>query len=297
MSEILQVIALLALGPLAQGIVQKVKAVAQGRRGAPVYQPYLVLLKLSRRQIVWPEGATYVMRVAPYVQLGAIGAAAASIPLFSLQSGSEILLPLFALALARFALGLAALDTGTPFAGLGSSREMTVGAVVEPALLAGVLPWILIAGTTRWPALLQASLGLGYFNIVRLAAFVGIFLVMVAETGRLPVDNPDTHLELTMIHEAMVLEYSGPALGLIFLGSWLKQLFLVALVADLVAPWGIGGWAGLMWAAVKWILLLTALGCAESLTAKMRYLRVPAYLGASLAFSLSALVLQAAGVH
>ncbi len=297
MSPTLQVIVLLIVAPLAQGMVQMVKARLQGRRGPAPWQTYAVLAKLARRQIVWPEGSTVVMRVAPFVQLAAVAVAASSIPLFSATGASEILLPLFALALGRFAMGLAALDTGTPFGGLGSSREMTVGAVVEPILLAGVLPWVVIAGTTGWPELLQASLGMGYFNIVRLAAFAGMFLVLVAETGRLPVDNPDTHLELTMIHEAMVLEYAGPSLALILAGSWLKQLFLVAMVADLVMPWGMGGAAGLFWTGIKWLALLVSLGVAESLAAKMRFLRVPAYLGVSFAFSLSAIVLQAAGVR
>ncbi|MDA8345421.1 MAG: NADH-quinone oxidoreductase subunit H [Thermaerobacter sp.] len=297
MGSVLQVTLLLALAPLAQGVTQSVKARLQGRRGPLPWQPYAVALKLLRRQAVWPQGSTAVMRAAPFVHLAAIAVAAASLPLFSAAGASEILLPLFALALARFALGLAALDTGTPFAGLGSSREMTIGAVVEPVLLASLLPWAVVAGSTAWPALVQASLGMGVFSVVRLAAFAAAFLVLVAETGRLPVDNPDTHLELTMIHEAMVLEYSGPPLALILWGTWLKQIFLVALVAVLVFPWGLAGPYGLLWTAGKWLLLLAALGVSESLTAKMRYLRVPAYLATSLALSLSALALQAAGVH
>lgn len=297
MSSVLQVVLLLALAPLAQGIVQSVKARLQGRRGPVPWQPYNVALKLLRRQAIWPRDSTAVMRAAPFVQLAAIAVAAASLPLLSASGGAEILLPLFALALGRFALGLGALDTGTPFAGLGSSREMTVGAVVEPVLLASLLPWVVIAGSTAWPALVQASLVMGVFSVVRLAALAAMFLVLVAETGRLPVDNPDTHLELTMIHEAMLLEYAGPPLALILWGSWLKQIFLVALVAVLVFPWGPAGPFGLLATAAKWLLLLVALGVAESLTAKMRYLKVPAYLATSFALSLSALSLQVAGVR
>ncbi len=297
MASVLQVVLLLALAPLAQGIVQSVKARLQGRRGPLPWQPYNVALKLLRRQAVWPQNSTAVMRAAPFVQLAAIAIAAASLPLLSAGGGAEILLPLFALALGRFALGLGALDTGTPFAGLGSSREMTVGALVEPVLLASLLPWTVIAGSTAWPALVQASLSMGVFSVVRLTTLAAVFLVLVAETGRLPVDNPDTHLELTMIHEAMVLEYAGPPLALIFWGAWLKQIFLVALVAVLVFPWGLAGPLGLLATAAKWLLVLAALGVAESLTAKMRYLRVPVYLATSLALSLSALALQAAGVH
>ncbi len=295
MGFVLQVSLLIAIAPLGQGIVQSVKARMQGRRGPVPWQPYAVAFKLLRRQAVWPQGATAVMRSAPWLQFAAIAVASLSLPIFSAAGAPEILLPLFALALARFALGLAALDTGTPFAGLGSSREMTVGALVEPVLLASVLPWVLVAGSTGWPAMLQASLGMGLFSVVRLAAFAALFLVLVAETGRLPVDNPDTHLELTMIHEAMLLEYAGPPLAVILWGAWLKQIFLVALVAALVLPWGIGRPLGLLWAAGEWLALLVALGVAESLAAKMRYLRVPAYLATSFALSLSALALQVAG--
>lgn len=292
-----QALALLAMAPLAQGIVQVVKARMQGRNGPLPWQPYSVLAKLLRRQAVWPEGATVVMRAAPRVQFAAVLAASAAIPLLVPGGSGEILLPLFALALARFALGLAALDAGTPFGGFGSSREMTVGALVEPVLLASLLPWAVLAGTTEWQQLVHASLGYGYFSPVRLAALTGLFLVLLVETGRLPVDNPDTHLELTMIHEAMVLEYAGPPLALILAGSWLKQLFLVGLAADLIVPWGVTGPAWIAWTALKWLALLVALALAESLSAKMRLLRVPAYLGAALAFSLSSVLLQFAGVR
>lgn len=297
MTSAVQVLALVMLAPLAQGIVQQVKAWLQGRRGPKPWQPYLVLFKLVRRKTVWPRGSSAVMRLGPLVSFAAIGVASASIPLFTAAGASEILLPLFALALARYVLGLSALDTGTPFGGLGSSREMTVGALVEPVLLASTLPWVVAAGSTDWQHLLRVSIGMGAFDVVRLAAFGGLFLVLIAETGRLPVDNPDTHLELTMIHEAMVLEYAGPPLALVQLGSWLKQLLLVALACDLVLPWGLGAGVGIIWTLVKWLALLVALGVAESLVAKARFFRIPEYLGASFAFSLAALMLQVVGVR
>lgn len=297
MTSILQVAVLVLLAPFAQGTVQQVKARVQGRRGPPPWQPYLLLVKLARRQAVWPEGSTVVMRLGPLVALTAVLAAAAVTPLFSGLGAGEVLLPLFALALARFALALAALDTGTPFGGLGSSREMTVGAMVEPVLLASLLPWVVAAGTTAWTSLLAASGAMGPMDVVRLAALAGIFLAVLAESGRLPVDNPDTHLELTMIHEAMLLEYAGPPFGVVLLGSWTKQLLLVAMVADLVTPWGLGPGVGIAWTLGKWSAILVALGVAESLTGKMRFLRIPGYLGASFACSLSALMLQIVGVR
>jgi formate hydrogenlyase subunit 4 len=238
------------------------------------------------------------MRLAPLVSLGAVLVAASGIPVFRAMPASELLLALFALALARFALGLGGLDAGTPFGGLGSSREMTVGALTEPVLLATALPFILVAGTTAWPSLIHVSLSIGLLNVVRLAAFGGLFLVLVVETGRLPVDNPDTHLELTMIHEAMLLEYSGPALATVSLAVWVKQLVLVALVADMALPWHMGlGPDAIVWTLAKWAALAIALGVAESLTAKLRFFRIPGYLGAAMAFSLSAVVLEVVGVR
>lgn len=298
MADLIQVFALVLLAPLAQGMVQRVKAALQGRRGAPVYQPYLVFLKLLRRGAVWPEGSGPVMRLAPIVTLAATLVAAAGVPLFAPARSDELLVVLFALALARFALALGALDTGTPFAGLGSSREMTVGALVEPVLLASALPFLVAAGTTAWPALLGASAHMGALDVVRLAAFGGLFLAALAETGRLPVDNPDTHLELTMIHEAQLLEYSGPPLAVVSLAVWVKQLALMAFVADLAWPWGMGASPdAVLLTLAKWTVLALALGIGESLTAKIRFLRVPAYLGTAFAFSVSAVMLQVVGVR
>lgn len=298
MSDILQVCALVLAAPLAQGTVQWVKARLQGRRGAPPWQPYWLILKLLRRRAVWPEGAGVVLRLAPVVALAAVLVAASSVPVFAPVPTAELLLAVFALALARFALALGGLDTGTPFGGLGSSREMTLGALTEPVLLAATLPFVVAAGTTAWHALIRASIAMGSLDVVRLAAFGGLFLVLVAETGRLPVDNPDTHLELTMVHEAMLLEYSGPALGIVSLGVWVKQLVLIALVSDLALPWAMHlGASGVLWTLAKWAGLCVALGVAESLTAKLRFFGIPGYLGAAFAFSLSALMLQVVGVH
>lgn len=297
MASILQVILLVLLAPLAQGSVQQVKAWLQGRRGPPPWQPYRVLGKLFRRDAVWPEGSAGVVRIAPLVAFAAVAVAAAVTPLVSAVDAGEVLLPLFALALARFVLALAALDTGTPFGGLGSSREMTVGAMVEPVLLASLLPFVVAAGTTAWAPLLAASSAMGLMDVVRLAALAGIFLAVLAESGRLPVDNPDTHLELTMIHEAMGLEYAGPPLAAVLLGNWTKQLLLVAVVADLIVPWGLGPGLGIAWTLAKWAAILAALGVAESLTGKVRFFRIPGFLGASFAFSLSALMLQSVGVR
>ncbi len=292
-------LALILLSPLAQGVIQRVKAAMQGRRGFPVHQPYRVFFKLVRRGAAWPDTATWVMRLAPLVYLGAILVALTSVPILTTPSWGEFLLLPFALALGRYALALAALDTATPFGGMGSSREMTLGALAEPAILAAALPWILRSGSTAWPALIEVSAQLPAFDVLRAAVLMGSLLVLLSECGRLPVDNPDTHLELTMIHEGMVLEYSGPPLAWILLGSWTKQMMLVAAFSDLILPWGLGGPAGpqLLLIPVKWLGLLVGMALIESYSAKVRFLQLPSYLGASVLLSASAVLLQFAGVR
>lgn len=294
-----QMVALVLLAPLAQGVTQRAKAGMQGRRGFPIHQPYVLLAKLMRRQARWPDTATLVMRLAPLCYLGAVLAAATSVPVFTTGSWGEFLMLPFALALGRYVLALAALDTATPFAGMGSSREMTLGALAEPAILAAALPWILRSGTTAWPALVQVSAKLPAFDVLRAAVLMGSMLVLLSECGRLPVDNPDTHLELTMIHEGMVLEYSGPPLAWILMGSWTKQLLLVAAFSDLTLPWGLLGTAGpaILVVPAEWLCFLLGMAVIESYSAKVRFLQLPSYLGASILLSASAVLLQFAGVR
>lgn len=289
---------LIFLSPLAQGLVQKLKARLQGRRGAPLLQPYFLLLKLLRRQAIYPEASSQVMRWAPMVAMGGVLVALYQVPvLVSSGQDGDLLLLFFSLALVRFVMATAALDTGTPFGGLGASREITLGTFVEPALLAVFLPWVLRAGSTGLTAMVQASMAVAPLDLVRVAALSGTFILLIAETGRLPVDNPDTHLELTMIHEAMLLEYSGPPLFWILLGSWVKQLLLVALAADLIFPWGLLGpspWA-LFLQPAKWALFLVALAVTESRVGKVRFLRLPATVATAMGLALVALVVQLGG--
>jgi len=301
-----QALAVLLLAPLVQGLIQRIKAALQGRRGPRIFQPYFTLAKLWRRQDIRPLPASWVFVVVPRLALGIVLAACLSVPLLwspaPLGWGGDFIIVVGLLALERFVISLAGLDTGTPFGGLGSSRESIVGALVEPALFALALPWIVLAGSTAWPALLAASAAATPASVVRFFGLGAALIVSLAETGRLPVDNPDTHLELTMIHEAMVLEYSGPQLALLSLAQMAKQLLVLALVADLLVPWGIGGLAlptGLAPLVVltKWVALALGLGVAESLSAKLRFFRLPGYLGAAAALSSAAAVLQVWGVR
>lgn len=299
-----QALALFLLAPFVQGLIQRLKAVIQGRHGPGVFQPYFTVAKLWRRQDIRPASSSWVFAAVPRLAVGIVLAACVAVPLLWSPTtagwGGDFVIVVGLLALERFAISLAALDTGTPFGGLGSSRESTLGALVEPALFALALPWMALAGSTAWPALVAASAATTPASVVRFFGLVAALIVALAESGRLPVDNPDTHLELTMIHEAMVLEYSGPQLALLSLAQMAKQLLVLALVADLLIPWGAGalGLPSLLQPPIvllKWLALAAALGVAESLSAKLRYFRLPGYLGAATALSSAAAVLQVWG--
>ena len=297
-AAVAQALAVLLVAPLIHGLIQRVKAVLQGRHGPGVLQPYFTLAKLWRRQDIRPQAASWVFVAVPRLAVGIVVAACLCVPLLwspaPLGWGGDFLVVVGLLALERYVVSLAGLDTGTPFGGLGSSRASTVGALVEPALFALALPWMVLARSTAWPALVAASASSAPASVVRFFGLGAGLIVSLAETGRLPVDNPDTHLELTMIHEALVLEYSGPQLALISLAQMTKQLLVLALVADLLLPWRAGGLQPLA-ALAEWVALAAGLGIAESLSAKLRFFRLPGYLGAAAALSSAAAVLQVWG--
>ncbi len=294
----------LVLAPLVQGMLQRIKAVAQHRHGPGLLQPYFTLAKLWRRQDLRPRGSSWVFAATPCFVLAVLLAASAALPLLWTPAppgwSGDFVFFVGLLALERFALSLAGLDTGTPFGGLGSSRDAVVAALVEPALFALALPWMAAAGGTGWPALMAASASAPAAGVVRFFGLAAALIVALAETGRVPVDNPDTHLELTMIHEAMLLEYSGPQLALVSLAQMLKQLLVLAAVADLLLPWG-AGWTVLpavlrpLTVLGTWFGLGAGLAVAESLSAKLRFFRLPAYVGAATALSLAAAVLEVWG--
>ena len=296
---IAQLLVILALAPGLQGLIQRVKAMMQGRHGPGVLQPYFTLAKQLRRQDVRPPAATFIFRAVPRLALAAVLAGSLAVPLLwspaPLGWGGDLIAVIGFLALERYITALAGLDQGTPFGGLGSSRQVTIGALVEPALFALALPWLPVAGSTAWPALIAASAAAPATNAVRFFALAAGLIVVLAETGRLPVDNPDTHLELTMIHEAITLEYAGPQLALLSLAQMLKQLLVIALVLDLLLPWGAAGPLGPAVTLLKWGAAGVGLGVAESLSAKLRFFRLPAYLGASAALSSAAAVIQVWG--
>ncbi|HLU44524.1 MAG TPA: NADH-quinone oxidoreductase subunit H [Natronosporangium sp.] len=285
--------------PLLVGVMRQVRARMEGRVGAGVWQPWRDLRKLFRRQPITPVGTTWAFRTAPLVLVGTTLVVAATIPLLTTTTALDRAADLFAvvglLSVGTVVLALAALDTGTAFGGMGASREMTVLALVEPTILVAVFALSARVGSTNLGQLVDATLHnpLQVMSPASLLAAAALLVVTIAETGRLPVDNPSTHLELTMLHEAMVLEYSGADLGLIELAASMRLTLLLGLVASLFTPWGIAtSLAGLPLAllafAAKVTVLAMVLAAAEVLLAKLRLFRVPELLAGSLVLALLA---------
>jgi formate hydrogenlyase subunit 4 len=293
-----QMLLVLLLAPLLTGLVRKVKARLQRRRGPSLIQPYRDLRRLLGKDVVLAENASWLFRVAPYLIFATTWVAAALVPTFAtglVFSWSGDLIAITALiGSARFAQALAAMDIGTSFGGIGASREMMISSLAEPAMLMIVLSVALIAGSTQLSTIadhmafssvgLRVSLGLG------LIAFV---IVALAENARIPVDNPATHLELTMVHEAMVLEYSGRHLAMIDLAASLKLLLYISVIGCIFFPFGLteGYLVGLLCYLVKLTFAGVLLGVFEMSIAKMRVFRVPNFLGAALMLGLLGVLL------
>jgi len=299
---LVQVAVVLLLSPLITGFSRAFKARLQTRRGAHPLQPYRDLYKLLRKGMVVPETASWIFSGTPYVLFASTLLAGLLIPAISAEAPLSlfggVLAVVYLLALGRFFLALGGLDAGSSFGGLGSSREMTISAIAEPALMLAVFTVAIGAGSTNLSTVAQAGLGQSwrFFAPQQMFAFAALFIVLIAETGRIPVDNPATHLELTMIHEAMILEYSGPYLALIEWSSAMKQLVLMTLLVNVFFPFGLSsGWSplGLVASLLIFVLKLLALAVAvclvETANAKMRFFRVPELL--AVAFVLSAMAL------
>ena len=297
--EVAQLMLVLALAPLFTGYVRKVKARLLRRRGPPVWQPYLDLARLLRKEVVLAENASWLFRAVPYLVFAATWVAAALVPTFvtGLASGraADLIAIVALIASTRFFLALAGLDVGTSFGGIGSSREMMFATLAEPAMIMIVFTLALTAGSTQLSTIAEVFAGPGVGLRVSLGlALVALVLVAIAENSRVPVDNPATHLELTMVHEAMVLEYSGRHLALIELAAALKLLLYVSLIACVFLPWGIApsgaGPAafafGILLYGAKAAVIGFLLAFFETSIAKMRVFRVPEFLGVALMLGL-----------
>jgi formate hydrogenlyase subunit 4 len=289
-----QTLLAVALAPALTGFIRWLKARLQSRRGAPPWQPYFELRKLLAKELVVSRTASWVFRAAPFVVFGTSVVVASLVPLvfvpMTFDRTGDLFAAVYLLLLGTFFLALAGLDTGSPFGGMGSSREMTVVALTEPTVALSIFALALTAGSTNLGeiavrTLAEPASALGPGHVL---GFAALFVVALAETGRLPVDNPSTHLELTMIHEAMVLEYSGPYLALIEWASSLKLLLFLTLAANLFVPWGIARTlepvallVGLAALVLKLTILAVAVAILETRVAKLRLFRVPELLSAS----------------
>jgi formate hydrogenlyase subunit 4 len=299
-----QMLLVLLLAPLLTGLVRKVRARLLRRRGPPLIQPYRDLVRLMRKEVVLAQNASWLFRVIPYLVFAATWVAASLVPTFRtgllFSSSADLIAVIALLGNARFFLALAGMDVGTSFGGIGSSREVMIASLAEPAMIMIVFTLSLIAGSTQLSTMagalvysevgLRVSLGLALFAVI---------MVAIAENARIPVDNPATHLELTMVHEAMVLEYSGRHLALIELAAALKLLVYFSLIACIFLPWGIAppraGPAALALGLASYLGKLAAggflLAVFETSIAKMRVFRVPEFLGVALMLGLLATLL------
>lgn len=291
--SIIQTLAIVAIAPLVSGIIKKVKARLQNRRGPKVLQVYFDLMKLLVKDSVVSPTVSWIFNLAPYIYFASAVAAAGFVPiLFFYGKGfGDVFTLIYLLALGRFFLVLASLDGGSAFGGMGGAREMFIAILVEPALLLAMLIVAFKAQTTNLG--LMASHGINSpFSVTYVFAMIAFFIVLIAETGRIPVDNPDTHLELTMIHEGMVLEYSGRKLALIFWASAVKQLIMIVLFVLLFLPGNSLGMEAFIWTLLKILLVAAGIGITETSTNKMRLFKVPNFLAVSCLLSLLALVSQ-----
>ena len=292
--QLLQMTLVIAIAPLLTGVVRVVKARLTRRRGPPLLQPYRDLARLARKEAIVADSASWLFRMAPYLVFAATWVAAALIPTFAtglLFSWSADLIAIVALlGSARFFLALAGLDVGTSFGGLGASREAMFASLAEPAMIVIVFSLALIAGSTQLSTVAAAmTAGVG-LRVTLGMALIALVIVAVAENGRVPVDNPATHLELTMVHEAMILEYSGRHLAVIELASMLKLVLYVSLIICVFAPWGVAiadagigdRLAGAAFYVAKLGVAGVLLGVFETSIAKMRVFRVPDFVGAAL---------------
>jgi len=297
-----QLVMVVLVAPLLTGIIKTLKARLQTRRGPNVVQSYRDIFKLLRKGMVIPETASWIFSTTPYVVFTTAVLVGLMIPMTTtsapLSRFGGVLAVVYLLALGRFFLALGGLDSGSSFGGMGSSREMTISAIAEPAMMLAIFTVALQANSTNLSEMAKVAVSQSWKFLApsQMLAFAALVVVLIAETGRIPVDNPATHLELTMIHEAMILEYSGPYLALLEWGASIKQLVLMTLVVNTFFPFGLssdrtaaGLALGLAFYLVKMLVLCCVIVLVETTNAKLRLFRVPELL--MVAFILGALAL------
>jgi formate hydrogenlyase subunit 4 len=304
--DLTQALLLVAMAPLVRGVIARVKAKIQNRHGASVWRPYADLLKLFRKQDMVPDTASAIFRLAPVILFAVTATAAAMVPVLHPSAlfgvGGDFILLVYLLAAGRFFLMLGAMDGGSSFGGLGASREALVSTLAEAPLLLALTSIAILTRTATLSGIVLSTVRQNPLHLSAVYTFSlgALVLVAIAETGRIPVDNPATHLELTMIHEAMVLEYSGPSLALIEWASALKLTVVMALMAGVFAPWGMAAGpsiVALVFAPIAFLLKVAVaavvIAAMESSMAKLRMYLVPDFLGMASALAILAVAFTA----
>lgn len=304
--DIAQALLLVAGAPLVRGIIARIKARIQRRQGASIWRPYADLGKLFRKEDLVPPSASAVFRFAPLLLFAVTVLATGFVPVLHnsalFGTASDFILLVYLIALGRFFMSLGAIDGGSAFGGMGASREALVSTLAEAPLLLSLMSLAILAHSASISEIVSWTLRQNFFDIslVHALAFAALVIVGIAETGRLPVDNPTTHLELTMIHEAMVLEYSGPSLAFIEWAQAIKLNLVLALLIGLFGPWGMAsglsaGVIGISIAAylLKLGALIVTIALVESSLAKLRMYLVPDFLGVASALGILAIIFTA----
>lgn len=293
---IFQMIFLLLIAPLFTGIIRKIKSKIQHKIGASIFQPYYDLIKLLKKDLVVSSTSSWIYTVAPYVYFITSLAAAMCLPVIYQFKGfsfyTDLLVIVYLLVAGRIFMALAGLDTGSTFGGMGSSRELLVSALVEPAL------FLIIITVGANPEVASTSVfsiyeyavkeSIGAFSTVNILLFAAMLMVMIAESSRIPVDDPSTHLELTMVHEAMTLEYSGRHLAFIEMGSYIKQLVFMTFMANILIPVGLNMeniLIGLSIYLLKLLVITFLAAIIEINTVKFRLFSLPNYAAIALIIS------------
>ena len=291
--SIIQALGMVLLAPLVSGIIKTTKAKLQNRRGPGFFQVYFDLIKLLKKGSVVSPTISWIFKSAPYIYFASAIAAGVLVPVTIFESTGigDVFTLIYLLALGRFFLVLASLDAGSAFGGMGGAREMFIAILVEPALLLSVVTVAFRAQTTNLGVMVSIAES-SPLSLAYVFAGIAFFIVLIAETGRIPVDNPDTHLELTMIHEGMILEYSGRNLALIFWATAIKQLIMILLFILFFLPGNMFGNAIFMGIVLKVLLVALMIAIAETSTNKLRLFKVPNFLAISCLLSLLALVAQ-----
>jgi formate hydrogenlyase subunit 4 len=301
--ELAQLLVVMFGSPLLVGVIRKAKARLQGRRGAGIFQPYADIRKLLLKELVISENTSWIFRFTPYLVATTMLLSALIVPVLTTRTPlgfmGNIIVLMYLFLLGTFFLALAGLDAGSAFGGMGSSREVAIAALAEPTVVIAIFGLALRAGTTSLDGIITrfAAEPLLMLNAGHLLAFIAFFIVALAENGRLPVDNPATHLELTMIHEAMILEYSGRHLAMVEWAAGMKLFLFLTLLSNLFFPWGVALnnapaalFTALLALATKLLLFAAAIALVETAVAKLRLFRVPELLAGSFTVALLAVV-------